>query len=212
MTDSQNGQAVVWDARARQFGLDLKTLAYGSKRTQNRKFTILTSSLPKERVTLLDVGCGFGDLKQFLADRGHHVDYYGVDISPGVVDLAIQGHPDRRIICADILHDTVFEGMSFDYVVSTGINCFNHGRNYDLEREMLRVMFDLCNREAIIGLQSAVSAWRQGEDESGKSWYTDPGDYLNHALRTLTPWANLVHDYMMHDFTLFLMKEPRFGI
>jgi cyclopropane fatty-acyl-phospholipid synthase-like methyltransferase len=204
-------QAEHWNRRARVFGLNLKTLAYGSMKTQYRKFDILTSTFPKERITLLDVGCGFGDLDQYLKQHGYDVDYYGVDISSEIVSLANHAYPERRIICADILHQTVFKGIIFDYVVSTGVNCFNHKKNLEFERNLICKMFNLCKLEAVIGLQSEAAKWHSAQNQDQDSWYSNPGDYLNYVLKNLSPWANLMHDYMLHDFTLFVRKVPHLG-
>jgi SAM-dependent methyltransferase len=51
--------------------------------------------------TVLDVGCGpAGHVTRYLADRG--VAAGGIDLSPGVVDLAAATHPDLRFQVADL--------------------------------------------------------------------------------------------------------------
>ena len=64
--------------------------------------------------TVLDVGSGTGrPTAQTLTGAGHEV--LGVDVSPGMVELAARQVPDARFECADILELALDEG-SFDAV------------------------------------------------------------------------------------------------
>lgn len=217
MSSRSNSPADYWNQRAVEYGHDLKTLAYGSKQTQQRKFDVLISGMKESgmpgmkdrRVRVLDVGCGFGDLYFHMTERGYEVDYSGVDISERIVELARQAHPELRITGGDLLCDTVFPGEQFDYVVSTGINCAVHGRNFELERDMLKSMFARCTKSVAMGLQSAMYLQRHPEASSdNRAWFSDPAALCEYALKTVTPWVTLRHDYMPHDFTLFLFREP----
>lgn len=198
-----------WNQRAREYGYDLKTLAYGSKLTQERKFDVLISGIKGKRIKILDVGCGFGDLYFHMTQRGYMVDYLGVDVSEQIVKLARKSHPELRIINGDLLQEDLFAGEKFDYVLSTGINCVVHGQNFELEREMISQMFCLCTKGVAIGLQSAIYLQSNPEAASDTtSWYSDPVSLCEYALKNISPWANLRHDYMLHDFTIFLYREP----
>jgi len=208
MTDRATSPADYWNGRAEAFGRDLKTLAYGSQRTQARKFDVLISAIKTRRVRILDVGCGFGDLYFHMTRLGFEVDYTGVDIAGRIVELAREAHQELRIVHGDVLAADVFPGEQFDHVLSTGINCAVHGRNVELEREMLSWMFSRCTSGTAMGLQSAIYLDRhpaESGDQAG--WYSDPVALCGYALKTLTPWVTMRHDYMPHDFTLFLSRE-----
>lgn len=210
MPDRSPSSAEYWNRRASEFGDDLKTLAYGSRQTQERKFDILISAVAGKRISVLDVGCGFGDLYFHMVARGFELDYCGVDISASIAGLAKERHPELRIVHGDLLGEDPLPGETFDYVLSTGINCARHERNHDLERAMLRDMFSRSTRAAAMGLQSAVYLRRHPEKQSPDSWYSDPAALCEFALNEITPWVTLRHDYMPHDFTLFLFHEPVF--
>jgi SAM-dependent methyltransferase len=210
MTERAASPADYWNDRAERFGYDLRTLAYGSRQTQARKFEVLVSAVPAAtRVRVLDVGCGFADLHSYMTARGFDVDYAGVDISERIVELARAARPELRIVHGDLLADDIFPGESFDYVVSSGINCAAHGRNEGLERDMLARMFARCTRSVAMGLQSSVYLERHPEKADSTSWYSDPAALAEFALRQVTPWVTLRHDYMPHDFTLFLFREAQ---
>jgi ubiquinone/menaquinone biosynthesis C-methylase UbiE len=73
---------------------------------------------------VLDAGCGTGRLAAEIADRRRDVHLYGVDLEPGMVDVAIRctkqlGLDDRvEFIIAD-LADLPLPSRSVDLVVST---------------------------------------------------------------------------------------------
>lgn len=210
VSKAQSSPADYWNERALRFGHDLKTLAYGSKATQERKFDVLLSAIPERRVTLLDIGCGFADLYTHMRARGYDITYTGVDIAAEIVALARAAHPELRILAGDVLGGDLIAGERFEYVVSTGINCAVNGHNEAIERALLRTAFDRSTRAAIIALQSSVYLQSHPEAAAdGTSWFSDPTALCDYALKNITPWVALRHDYMPHDFTLFLFREPR---
>jgi len=210
MTNAPSNPADYWNARALEFGHDLKTLAYGSKATQERKFDVLLSAIREQHFSLLDIGCGFADLYVHMRARGYDVDYTGVDVSGEIVALAKSAHPELRILHGDLLEDDLIPGEQFDYVASTGINCAVNGRNDATERALLHTAFARCTRAAMVGLQSSIYRHRHPDKAADpQSWFSDPAALCDYALKNITPWVTLRHDYMPHDFTLFLFREPR---
>jgi 2-polyprenyl-3-methyl-5-hydroxy-6-metoxy-1,4-benzoquinol methylase len=84
----------------RQYGYDPQSLGW-IPGTQEARFRVLTAIGDLEGCSVLDVGCGFGDLYEYLCRNGVNVDYTGVDLSPDLLEIARQRHPDVRFISAD---------------------------------------------------------------------------------------------------------------
>ena len=83
--------------------------------------------------SFLDVGCANGLLMESVqrwcaAERGLHIEPYGVDLAPGLVDLARQRLPHwaDRIWVGNALDWTPAGGMRFDYV-HTLLDCVPSG-------------------------------------------------------------------------------------
>lgn len=66
----REGYRCRYAKRLTEFGYDPKTLGWNSGKQQER-FQVLTSFVPPEACgSVLDVGCGFGDLYGFLLRKG----------------------------------------------------------------------------------------------------------------------------------------------
>ena len=74
---------------AEKHGYSSKSLAYGSDKSQEIKFDIVTEVGIEDGCSILDVGCGFGDYFNYLKQKGiKNVKYCGIDISNKIVDFA----------------------------------------------------------------------------------------------------------------------------
>ena len=108
----------------RRYGYDPRSLGW-IPGTQAARFRALADVGDLEGSAVLDVGCGFGDLYEYLKARGVRVNYTGVDLNPELVAIARQRHPDARFVVADFEEakvdgrfDWAFESGVFNYEVS----------------------------------------------------------------------------------------------
>ena len=69
--------------------------------------------------SLLDVGCGFGDLAWNLTENEMHPKYTGIDLVPEHVSFAKQTMPHDEWILGDFF-DYDFKGRKWDCVVTVG--------------------------------------------------------------------------------------------
>lgn len=80
-------------------------------------FEILTAmGLPPE-ATVLDVGCGYGDLYAYLAARGHTGRYIGLDIVPHMIEEARRRFPQAEFVVGDIVSADL---EPCDYALASG--------------------------------------------------------------------------------------------
>jgi SAM-dependent methyltransferase len=81
-------------------------------------FELLAGVASLQGQTVLDVGCGLGDLHAFLRARGWQGDYIGIDTSPELLAEAKQRHPSVRFEVVDALTDEV---PVCDYALASGV-------------------------------------------------------------------------------------------
>lgn len=72
---------------------------------------------PLAGTSVLDVGCGTGDMSAFLRKKGV-TKYRGVDILPKVICFAKMKYPKERFVLADFL--TVQFAEQYDYALLSG--------------------------------------------------------------------------------------------
>ncbi|MFC1734812.1 methyltransferase domain-containing protein [Candidatus Hydrogenedentota bacterium] len=204
LSDSQSKVKELFEELLDRYGDSHKSLAYGSVETQMKKFEMLAGVGDLDGCTLLDVGCGFGDLHKFIEEMGLSVRYTGIDISPRLIDKARKKYPEAEFMTGDIVSMDL-EEESYDYVVGTGFNCFKTDHNWETISVAMDSMFQAC-REGV-ALQM-LSTYAPRHDES--SYYASPEEILHLALGYTTRIV-LRHDYAPHDFTIYMYKNSPEG-
>jgi SAM-dependent methyltransferase len=181
----------------REYGDSHRALDWGSERSQQIRFEILTQAIDRPTRSVLDVGCGVGHLTDALDASGHTGAYLGVDALAAMVDAARARRPDRRF---ERLTGGVEPLPPADVVLGSGL--FTFADRGSLEGT-LRALFAACRFTTAVNV---LSTW--GEKPEPGEYAIDPTELLAFA-RTLTPWVALRHDYLPHDCTLTLHREPQ---
>lgn len=188
-----------WDKRAAEAATDCEKVEQ-SQRTQRMRFEVFVLNHNLNGKSLLDVGCGTGDLWAHLRARGIRCDYTGVDISAEMVRRAQERFPGVRFACRNILEWTPDE--PFDYTIAVGI----HNIKVDGARELLenvtRRQFELCRVATHISL---LTDRYSGFAPHIQPWRAE--EILALALN-ITPYVVLRHDYLPNDFSVTLYREP----
>ena len=113
-------QATFWDGRAAKYDEDIRTHDSLYTRTIAGTTSLLTNS-----DTVLDLGCGSGEIGLDIARHVHQV--HGVDVSRKMIDLANQKARDRGVINVEFGQADAFDqglaGRSFSAV--TAFNVFH---------------------------------------------------------------------------------------
>jgi SAM-dependent methyltransferase len=185
--------------RWEQYGYDTRSLGIGSRESQEIRFDVLSQIGDLSHASVLDVGCGFGDLHSYLERKGIHVRYTGLDIQPAFIEEARRRHPADEFFCKDI--ESFEPKHPPDYVLISGT--FNVKFREDQEAwvfRMLRRMFGWAKRGVGINM---LSTYYDPGHFRGDMFYCAPEHALAEA-HAITRWVTLRHDYLPHDFTLYL--------
>jgi SAM-dependent methyltransferase len=183
------------------FGFNLQGLDYGRPESQRIRFEVLAEAIPDRDARLLDVGCGLGDYADFLAERRPRIVYSGVDLTEKMVAEARRLHPNLDLKVADILDPSFNE--HFDVVTAIGIFYLLGGDAFSTARRLVRRMWELCGCVLAFSTLSTLAPNKQPGE-----FYADPTEMLRFCLQ-LTPWCVLRHDYLPHDFSVYMFREPR---
>lgn len=191
--------AGFYDELLARHGEHPRALGWGSHRSQETRFAALTDVADLGGATVLDVGCGLADLHAFLDARGVDATYTGYDIAPAVLDAARRRFPDLDLRLGDLMeHDT--EELQFDFVLASGLFNLRPEHGYGYLAAMARQMYDVCRRGVAFNSLST------------RSDLVAPGQFLADPVRVLdlcfdiTPRVVVRHDYLPHDFTVYLYR------
>jgi trans-aconitate methyltransferase len=196
-----------YEERLARYGSRPEALGWSRPELQRRRFAALSGPIFEHGSgSVLDIGCGFADLHDYLHAGGWDGTYTGVDVVPGLLEKARERHPDL-----DLRHLDFSEGAqglpTHDFVVASGV--FN-GR---LSKEdhaayvlrTLRLMFDRARVAVCVDFLSTWVNYQKPEN-----WHADPEETLRSA-RTLSRRIVVRHDYLPFEFALYVYRDDRVG-
>lgn len=183
------------------YGEDVKTLGYGSVESQESRLRVVSEIGDLSNKSILDVGCGFGDLYTFLHRQGIHPNrYLGIDISSELLDVARKRLPEVEFELVGILDFEATE--KFDFVVACGLFGLESPNWQRLLKKQLRKLYDLCEIGVIVNFLSCYTTWVKNP----ASHYADPAKIFEFVLKNLSNRVVLRHDYAANDFTIYMYR------
>jgi SAM-dependent methyltransferase len=189
-----------YNERLKKYGYNPKTLGWFKGR-QPVRFEILSQIGELNNCSILDIGCGFGDLYGFLTKKGLNIKYTGYDINPSLIKIAKEVYPEAFFEVKDVEGEEV--NKVFDWVFSSGIFNFKLSDNESFIRSMLRKMFQLSKKGVAADFMSTYVDFKNKE-----LYYTRPEDIFNFC-KTLSKRVSLRHDYMPFEFCVYIYKNDR---
>lgn len=203
-----------YSTRYRDMGYHIRTLGWGTLEQQRYRFAqTLAMGLNFEGKAVLDIGCGFGDYVDFLAESGvGFSSYLGLDINPDLIGEAQQRHqgrPERNFRVLDLcVGDLPCEPLGDVGVMLGLLNLNLHGEmdNYEYSCNIIANALSLV-REALV--VDFISARRLEEyPKEDFIFYHNPSRMLDFAF-TLADNVVLKHDYLpipQKEFMLVLKR------
>lgn len=193
-----------YSERYKLYGYSPKTLGW-DKGKQDVRFSILTAPFQVNGKKVLDIGCGFGDLNNYLRKEEYMYSYCGIDIVDQLLSEAKKNHPQHTFILGNFLEYEFEE--TFDFAIASGI--FNH----KFEGDMNNYEFiEKCIKKAL-GLVKEGIAFDFLSDKVDYtyelSFYSSPSVILDIAYQ-FSRNIILRNDYMPFEFSLFVFKDDSF--
>ena len=150
-------------------------LGWGSEASQQKRFEILSKIYNLNGYSVLDVGCGLGDLYLWFEKNKIKVDYLGIDITEKMIFKANKKYPNASFKICDIMNET-HSLDRVDFVFASGI--FNRKiENHDeFVKNMISKMYEKCNRALGFNILSTRADFQE-ENE----YYADPEKLLQYC-------------------------------
>jgi SAM-dependent methyltransferase len=170
-----------------KYGPTYQAVDAGSEYTHGLRLKILSEIIKEAGVTILDVGCGLGDLVNYAGAGGT---YRGIDVIPEMIDAARLKYPCYSFEVGDIANPK--PEWKADYVVASGLFQFPCPW-----LTILLTMYGLCRKGV------AVNFLRRG----AKAELTVSLEGVAYEAEQISPYFTIRADYLPNDFTLYLWKE-----
>ena len=171
---------------------NVHSLGWSNYEAQQSRFRIIHEIGIVDGDSVLDVGCGYGDFSQFVCG-----DYLGIDLRSQAINIAKKKYKLRNFETKDVF--SVCE--NYDWIVASGIFCFELDNWEEDTLNTLRKMYSICNKGVAVNFLSHIATTKY---EGMK--YVKP-DTLVTLIADLASGFTLRHDYDQEDMTIYLFKK-----
>ncbi len=188
-----------YEKRLNIYGVSADSVCWENRELQKLRFSILYEIGITDNMSILDVGCGFGDFFSFIREKGDKIIYTGIDISKQILAQAKLLHPHLSFNEIDILHEDI--DKQFDYVVCSG--ALNHIAPNNIH--LVKRFVDRTLLYARYGVAFNLSSIYNGHYYYDDVYYYNPADVFTECIK-LCKNVIIRHDYNIADFTVYCYK------
>ncbi len=194
----------LFDSAADMYHTSSRAVLWDDPQTQYMRFHELTRhiDLSNNKQSLLDIGCGNGELYKFLNFNGYRGKYTGYDINEKLLVLAKSRFADIDVQYQDILNSDFNASPSFDYVLMSGVFNANIGQSMDWIHDFIKKIFSLCTKGIIFNAISTHVSFRDEE-----LFYVDPAQLLTFCIENLSPRVTITHHNLPYNYTVCVLKD-----
>ena len=194
-----------FDKRIQEHGASPRGSDWNSETSQNTRFDQLLKVIETQTFSLLDYGCGYGALADYLDIKGFDVKYFGYDISESAIEMARNAHLDKP-------HCVFFADKSqlpiCDYTVASGIFNFRGDQSFGNWTEYVLGVLSEFNQLSLHGFSSNfLTKYSDADKMRSDLYYADPMLLFDYCKRNFSKNVVLLHDYRLYDFTLVVRKD-----
>lgn len=194
-----------FDQRIQEHGASPRGSDWNSEASQTTRFDQLLKVVEAQPFSILDYGCGYGALADYLSVKGFEADYCGYDILESAIETARQTHMDKP-------RQTFFSDRSqlpvCDYTVASGIFNFRGNQSFDDWTEYVTGVLNEFNQLSRRGFSSNfLTKYSDAEKMRADLYYADPLFLFDYCKRMFSRNVALLHDYHLYDFTLIIRKD-----
>lgn len=195
-----------FDKTISQHGASAKGVDWKDQASQYKRFDQLLKivSDPSQPFTLLDFGCGWGALVQYLQARALPFTYIGYDMTESVV-------LEARKVFADSPNVSFTTDLSqvpqVDYVIGSGL--FNMKINADEDAWHAHMLATIRSMWGLAGKGLAFNSLTSYSDAAymrADLYYPQPEGVFGFCKRELSRNVALLHDYDLYDFTILVRR------
>lgn len=194
-----------YEPRIAKYSDNSKVLDWENEDAQYKRFAAMTDNIDLAGRSLLDIGCGCGDLYEWFERQNIDADYSGVDILDKMVDRAKETAPRAAFFCADIFdEDFNCRGElcreNFDITYTSGIFNLNVGNNEAFLRKAIPVIAKMSKEAFVFNLLDPSSP-----DKDDDYFYFKP-DAAIELASAFAERIELIQGYLDNDYTLICRR------
>lgn len=188
-----------------EHGVSPKGVDWNGQESQELRFQQLTSVIKEDSgFSVLDFGCGYGALLDYMLQNKSGFQYRGFDISEEMIAQARKHNAKHtNASWATQMQD----GETFDYSILSGIFNVRQGVNDAEWQKYVTDTLDMVNRCSTKGFSfNILTSYSDKEYMRDYLYYADPCFYFDYCKKHFSKYVALLHDYPLYEFTIVVRK------
>ena len=197
--DEQQRIIERYNERLTNLGETAQALGWRDSSQQHLRFRMLAEISDLTGCSIMDIGCGFGDLLDYVKAAGATgVQYTGTDLNPALIEVAQKRHASASFHATTELSQ--FGNGSRDYVFLSGLFNFKIEDNTGFMQDTVRESFRIAKCGVAYNLLCSHVDFKEEH-----LFYHNEHDVFAFA-KSLTRFVTLRADYPLYEFTVYLHK------
>ncbi len=185
----------------KKYGVSPRALKWCSEKAARQRYEQIVMDINFYRQSILDVGCGFGDIIPYITDKADVFNYTGIDIVPEFIREAKKIHPKHKFIVGDYFKQPLKE--KFDIIICCGTLNRNYNDNLGFRKKAIKTMFQHAKKCLVFNMAGRHP--KPKTVQHSNVWFADSEEIFNYC-KTLSGKVLLKNDYHSSDFTIVMSK------
>lgn len=178
-------------------------LDWGDKSSQFKRFEILSQNIAFAEKSLLDIGCGLGDLHRHLVvEENMPKIYTGTDLVSNMIELAKEQQPDCNFVCCDVFSEPPFSDK-FDVIYCSGVFNLKTESNMKYLQYATENSLKLTHSDSKIVFNFLHNRTPKHYDHC---FYYNP-DEVKAIIENYYESVEIIDNYLINDFTIIASKQ-----
>lgn len=175
-----------------------KAVSWENESSKRVRLSVLSEVGNLNNRSILDMGCGFGDLYDQLRTRHKDFSYTGIDINPVLISTAKEKYPGVDFQALDFGE---YKGGTTDFILSSGALSFKIDNYKEKYFSVIKHMFETA--KVAVAFNMLDSSQHVNDDTFAAYSVPEVYDFCS----TLTNKLAVRHDYLPHDFTVYMYHQ-----
>tara|TARA_Y100001958_G_C21243317_1_gene572051 strand:+ start:629 stop:1267 length:639 start_codon:yes stop_codon:yes gene_type:complete len=202
MNDVGSKMIKVYKKQFKEHGYSPASLGCPKGR-QDLRFKSLSKYLKKG--TLLDFGCGFGDLASFLKKEDLDITYNGCDVVEDFIEVARKKNPEGFFFNTEV--DSKIN-EDYDYIISSGVFNFLYTKNSkDHEAFVFNTLDNLFSKTKKVLSVDFLSPEVNYKIED--SYHQEFIELINFIISKLSRRFEINHTYLPYEYCVHIFKNDK---
>jgi len=191
-------QIQYYEKLREKFRTKREIVGWGSKKSQQMRFNVIKNYIKENNCkNLLDIGCGRGDLVNYLNKNQIKIKYIGLDINHNFIQIAKKRNPKNFFRVGNFLNTKI---KSFDLIFISGIFNLKMKNHEKFMKTFIKKAFKKTKKILIFNCLSA-----NAKIKKKLHYYINPFEISKNYNINLEKLI-IDHSYADHDVSFILFK------